>query len=147
MALVADSGALYALYDSRDQNHRAVRQAVENEPGAIIVPVVILGELDYLLRVRIGVLAELRLLDGLTGGALAMEAFTEGDAVRCKELLVKYQDLDLGLVDASVIATAERLKIRRILTVDERDFRAVRSARGEPFVLVPGDERVGKKRG
>src|ERR1700691_3664612 len=95
---------------------------------------------------RIGVLAEVRLLEGLAGGALTMESFTEGDAARCKELLLKYKDLDLGLVDASVIATAERLKIRRILTVDERDFRAVLSARGGTFVLVPGDERVARKK-
>jgi uncharacterized protein len=145
VALVADSGALYALYDSRDRNHRAVRKAVEEEGGAIIVPVVILGELDYLLRTRIGVVAEVRLLEGVLNGALVLESFTENDAARCRELLLKYEDLDLGLVDASVIATADRLNIRRILTVDERDFRAVRSSRGEAFVLVPGDERARRK--
>jgi len=40
-----------------------------------------------------------------------------------------------------VIATAERLGIRTILTVDERDFRAVRTSRGEPFVLLPADAK------
>ena len=75
-----------------------------------------------------------------------MEPFTEADAARCKELLLKYEDLDLGLVDAAVVATAERLNIRRILTVDERDFRAVRPARGEPFVLMPGDDKPGRKK-
>jgi predicted nucleic acid-binding protein len=43
------------------------------------------------------------------------------------------------LADASVITTADRLGIRRILTVDERDFRAVQSGRGIPFTLVPAD--------
>jgi predicted nucleic acid-binding protein len=42
-------------------------------------------------------------------------------------------------VDASVIATAERLGTLRILTLDERDFRAVRSQSGQPFVLLPAD--------
>ena len=51
----------------------------------------------------------------------------------------KYRDLALGLVDAAVIATAERLEIYRILTLDERDFRAVRTARGHPLVLLPAD--------
>ncbi len=66
---------------------------------------------------------------------------TREDAACCGALLSKYGDLDLGLADASVIALAERLGVRRVLTVDERDFRAVRSRNGEPFVLVPGDER------
>lgn len=45
MALVADTGALYALYDADDLHHAAVRQVVEGERGVIIIPVVILAEL------------------------------------------------------------------------------------------------------
>jgi predicted nucleic acid-binding protein len=40
-----------------------------------------------------------------------------------------------------VIATAERLGVDRILTVDERDFRAVRSKGGKPFVILPAVAR------
>jgi predicted nucleic acid-binding protein len=41
-------------------------------------------------------------------------------------------------VDAAVIATAERLSIDTVLTLDERDFRAVRSRIG-PLRLLPAD--------
>jgi hypothetical protein len=54
-------------------------------------------------------------------------------------LLQTYGDLNLGLADGAVVATAERLKTRRILTVDERHFRAVRAADGKPFTLLPAD--------
>jgi len=37
------------------------------------------------------------------------------------------------------MATAERLNVLRILTVDERDFRAVVSRDGRPFRLLPAD--------
>ena len=141
MALIADSGGIYALYDASDRNHRAVRRAVEAEPGPLVLPSPVLGEIDYLLRMRIGVEAELRFLEGIESGALTVEPFTKRDSVLCRTLLSKYRELDLGLADASVIATAERLGVRRILTVDERDFRAVRSQDGEAFVLVPRDER------
>jgi hypothetical protein len=60
---------------------------------------------------------------------------------RCAALLTKYSDLDLGLCDAAVVTVAERLGTDRILTVDERDFRAIRSARGKPFRLLPADLR------
>jgi predicted nucleic acid-binding protein len=141
VALIADSGALYALYDRRDQHHRAVREAVEAEAGPIVLPSAILAELDYLLRVRLGHAAELRLLEGIEQGAFAIECFTPQDAWFCRDLLRRYESLDLGLADAAVIATAERLGILRILTVDERDFRVVRTSRGEPFVLVPAARR------
>lgn len=139
MAIIADSGGLYALYDARDRNHRAVRDAVRAEAGAIIVPVAILAELDYLLRVKLGITAEMRMLEGIVKGALTLEGFSAVDAARCRELIEQYRDLDLGLTDASVIATAERLDVYRILTVDERDFRAVKTARGVPLVLLPAD--------
>jgi hypothetical protein len=141
VALVADSGALYALYDKRDRNHRAVREALQAEDGPILIPAALLSEIDYLLRVRIGFTAEQRFLEGIEKGAFTVEGFTIEDAAFCRKLLVKYQDLDLGLADASVIATAERLGIRTILTVDERDFRAVRTSKGESFVLLPADAK------
>lgn len=142
MAIVADSGALYALYDRRDSNHRAVREAIKAEDGPILIPAALLAEVDYLLRVRIGLAAEQRFLEGIEKGAFTVEAFTIEDAAFCRNLLLQYQDLDLGLADASVIATAERLGIRKILTVDERDFRAVKTSKGESFTLLPAYAKV-----
>lgn len=126
MALVADTGALYALYDADDLHHAAVRQVVEGERGPIILPVVFLAELDYLLREFLGVEAELDFLERIARGAYTLEPFTAEDLARARELIATYRALDIGLADAAVIATAEHLKIPRILTVDERDFRAIR---------------------
>jgi uncharacterized protein len=86
MALVADTGALYALYDADDLHHAAVRQVVEGERGPIILPVVILAELDYLLREFLGVEAELDFLEGIARGAYTLESFTAGDLARVREL-------------------------------------------------------------
>jgi len=61
------------------------------------------------------------------------------DLNRCKSLLQTYSKLNLGLADASVIATAERLGTRRIFTVDERHFRVILSATGFTFTLLPAD--------
>ena len=48
MTLVADTGGLYALFDADDQHHTAAREVIHQEPGPIIVPSGILGEIDYL---------------------------------------------------------------------------------------------------
>ena len=141
MAIVADSGGVYGLYDRRDSAHARLRAAVERERDQLVIPSVVLGELDYLLRVRLGQRALLQFLSDLDAGAFLLETIAPADLRRCAELLEKYSDLDLGLCDAAVVAVAERLGTDRILTVDERDFRAVRSARGKPFRLLPGDVR------
>jgi len=139
MAAVADSGAIYGLYNRRDRHHRALRAAIANEPGAILIPTAILSEIDYLIVAKLGLGAELDLLDDILEGAFTLEPFTAADVRRSRELIDRYSTLNIGLADAAVMATAERLGIRRILTVDERHFRVVRSADGKPFQLLPAD--------
>jgi len=141
MALVADSGGIYGLYDRRDSAHGKLREALERERDQIVIPSATLGEVDYLLRVRLGTRALLQFLSDVDAGAFRVEAVTPTDLRRCAALLEKYSDLDLGLCDAAVIAVAERLGTDRILTVDERDFRAIRSVRGKSFRLLPADLR------
>jgi predicted nucleic acid-binding protein len=139
MAAIADSGALYGLYNRRDRHHRALRAAIVHEPGAILVPAAILSEVDYLLGAKLGVKAELDLLDDILAGAFTLEPFSLADLRRSRELIDQYCSLDIGLADAAVIAVAERVGTRRILTVDERHFRVVRAADGKPFTLLPAD--------
>jgi predicted nucleic acid-binding protein len=139
MALIADSGAIYALYDARDQHHEAVAGLIGEEAETIILPMAILAEIDYLLRVRLGNRAVLKFLEGIRIGGYVLEPLTPLDVSRCISLVQTYANLNLGIADASVIATAERLGSGRILTVDERHFRAIRSAKGSPFTLLPAD--------
>ena len=62
------------------------------------------------------------------------------DWPRIIELVWTYRDLPLGTVDASVIALAERPKIRQIATLDHRHFSVVRPAHVEAFELLPRSE-------
>ena len=147
MALIADSGGIYALYDRRDAHYARVRAAVEHEKDEIIIPSVVLTEIDHLLRMRVGNRAMLQVLADIDKGGFQIEAVTPDDLRRCRALMEKYSDLELDLCDAAVVATAERLGTNRILTVDERDFRVIRSRLGEPFVLLPSALSKIKRRG
>ena len=139
MAIVADSGGIYGLYDRADSAHTALRAAIEHDPDEIVISSVSLGEIDYLLRARLGNRALLQFLADIESSAFRVEPITSADLAYCERLLRKYADLDLGLCDAAVIATADRLGTNRILTVDERDFRVMRTLRGKPFRLLPAD--------
>ncbi|MEI7991753.1 MAG: hypothetical protein WCH93_04900 [Actinomycetota bacterium] len=56
--------------------------------------------------------------------------------MRIAELVATYRSLPLGATDASAIATAERLGIRDIATLDRRHFTIVRSRLGD-LTLLP----------
>jgi uncharacterized protein len=78
-----------------------------------------------------------RFLGDLAAGTFAIEPVPAGDWLRIAELVATYRDLPLGTVDASIVATAERLAISDIATVDRRHFGVVRPAHADGFTLHP----------
>jgi predicted nucleic acid-binding protein len=77
------------------------------------------------------------LLGDLAAGNFSLEPVRPADLIRIAELVAQYHDLPLGTVDASVVATAERLQIAEIATVDRRHFSIVRPAHIDVFRLLP----------
>lgn len=94
-------------------------------------------EVVHLVGSRLGADAEVRFLGDLAAGEFSVEPVAAGDWLRVAELVSRYRDLPLGSVDASVIATAERLDITRIATFDRRHFSIVRPAHTSGFDLLP----------
>jgi predicted nucleic acid-binding protein len=70
-------------------------------------------------------------------GAVLLLALNEDDIPRMRELMRKYRDLPMDLADAALVRVAEREKIRRIFTLDHRDFKLYRPSRIGPFSLIP----------
>ena len=116
--VILDTGGwLYAL-----AGDEAYASALRDARPAI-VPALVLAEVDWHLRKRREDMG--RLLKEVTQGAYAYEAVTLEDVERAAQVHKKFADLGLGVVDASIVALAERLDIRRILTIDG-DFAVVR---------------------
>jgi predicted nucleic acid-binding protein len=93
-----------------------------------------------MLAAFLGVDAQLAFLDDVIAGAFTLEPIVHSDLVRIRDLLSQYRDRDLGLADAAVIATAERLGCKRLLAIDQRDFRSIKPLHCEAFVLAALDE-------
>ena len=100
------------------------------------MPELVITELSYLVGTRVGVDAEVRFLGDLAAGNLIPEPVASSDWLRIAELVATYRDLPLGTVDASVVATAERLGSSEIATLDRRHFTAVQPTSGT-FDLLP----------
>jgi uncharacterized protein len=139
MALICDTSGIFALYDADDAHHSAVNAAVEAEPGPLFLPTILLAEIDYLFSTRLGQNASLDFLESVEQSAFILVPFMPEDLVRCRGLLSQYRNLKIGIADASVVATAERLNILRLLTFDERHFRVIKPAAGGHFTLLPAD--------
>jgi predicted nucleic acid-binding protein len=104
----------------------------------LIVPAPILTEVCYLASTRLGAVAEAAFLESLAAGELQLEATTPSDLARMADLVRTYADFPLGAVDASVVATAERLGATRVATIDHRHFHAIRPKHCPAFELLPG---------
>ena len=132
--IVVDTGAMLALLDADEEHHDAIRELYEENPERWILPWAILPEVDYLVATHLGAKAQEAWLEDLSDGAFSVEWGREADLDVARRVHTRYRALKLGLVDAVVIATAERLKAKAIATLDRRHFDAV-TIKGNPTLL------------
>ena len=137
--IVADTGAILALIDKSDRHHEPLLTLFEEQPARWVLPWAILAEVDYLVGTHLGAKAQEAWLDDLTSGAFQIEWGSDADLTRAREIARRHRALAIGLVDAVVMATAERLHAESIATLDLRHFGAV-AIRGTPH-LLPRDLR------
>ena len=134
---LVDAGPLYAYVDADDDHHFECVELLTEDPGPLIVPALVLSEVGYLLETRLGAYAEVRFVEDMAIGTFTVDGTHPADWVRVAELVARYRNLPLGLVDASVVATAERLGVVRVATLDRRHFGVVRPSHISLFHVVP----------
>jgi predicted nucleic acid-binding protein len=137
MAVLVDTGPLFALADEADRSHVAVKQYVSKHRETWVIPAPVVTEASILILDRLGVEAELSFLRSLSAREMLVEPMTAVDLRRTIEILEQYRDSRFGMVDASAMALAERLKIEVIFTLDHRDFRIYRPRHCPAFRVVP----------
>jgi uncharacterized protein len=131
--ILCDTGALIAMVDRSDKHHNAVK-VFESED--LLVPTTVLCEVDYFLTKYLGENAAKSFLEAVsTNNELLV--FDETDLTRVNQIRREYDDLPLGFVDASLIALAERYRIRQILTIDRKHFSAVKPLHLGYLELLP----------
>lgn len=137
MALVLDTGPLLAALDAADPDHRRCASLLEDTNEDLVVPILVLAELDYWCHQRLGAGAWLCFMEDLLAGAYRLETATIVDLTRCQEIQAQYADQDVGVVDASVLALVERLEEDKLATLDHRHFSVLRPIHVEALQLLP----------
>lgn len=136
--LLCDTGVLLAAGNVKDHAHKACLSLLRQADGPLLVPSPVLGEIGYLLQSRAGPQAEVTFLKSFGGDGFHIAELQDPDIRRMAELVEIYIDLPLGIVDAAVIAIAERLRLNEIATLDHRHFTVVRPGHTPAFTLLPG---------
>jgi uncharacterized protein len=139
MALIVDAGALFAQADADEPRHAAVAAILQAETEALVTSELAIAEANYLILERLGIDAELAFIDDLVEGTYLVDCLDRDDLVATRALVGQYRDLRIGLADASLVVLARRHSTTRILTFDERAFRAITPLQGGRFTILPAD--------
>jgi len=137
MALILDTGPLYASLDRSDQDYAACRALIEAANEPLVIPAPVLVEVDYWIHRRLGPGALVALLADIEAGAYVVADLTTSDYARVRELCDRYADADVGFVDAAVLAVVERLGEAKLATLDRRHFGLLRPRHRESIDLLP----------
>jgi hypothetical protein len=133
--VLVDSGPLVALLDRSDLYHSICQETFRALDDRLVTVWPVITESMYLLRAYWH--AQNALWEMIEVGALGILPLETNDVARMRELMRKYRDLPMDLADAALVRIAERERLRRIFTLDRRDFQIYRPSRIGRFAVLP----------
>lgn len=137
MALVLDTGVLYAALDAEDPDHGSCAKLLRETEELLLIPAPVLVELDYWVRKFASSPVWLSFCEDVYSGAYTVVSLDATLLLEAARLQVRYDDLPLGLVDAAVFATCESIGERKVATLDHRHFSILRTREGASLDLLP----------
>jgi predicted nucleic acid-binding protein len=137
VALVLDTGVLYAALDETDADHDACAALLTETQEQLVIPAPVLVELDYWIRKFATADAWLTFCEDISRGAYLLHQLDSAATVAAATLQAKYEDLRLGLVDASVLVTCEVMGEPKVATLDRRHFSVLRTEDGRTLEILP----------
>ncbi|MEB3048807.1 PIN domain-containing protein [Mycolicibacter sp. MYC123] len=143
MIIVADTSALFAGFDANKPEQSRIAAIMETETLAISP--LVLTELDHLVHRDLGFPAAVQVIDALAGrmtqGQYRLAELKPSDIVAAQGIRAMYAALHLDLADVVGVVLADRYKTDRILTLGQRDYRAIKPLTDglNAFRILPAD--------
>jgi len=134
-AVLVDTGPLVALLDRSDPYHLTCQETLSSLDDSLVTVWPVMTEAMYMLRAYWQ--AQDALWEMLDTGAVEIMPLGIEDLPRMRELMRKYRDQPMDLADAALVRVAERERLRRIFTLDRRDFQIYRPSRIGRFAILP----------
>lgn len=137
VAILLDPSFVVAAADTADINHAAAVAWLRRADEPLLIGTLSLVEADHVLQRELGLRASLALLESIVSGAVRLVSPTETDLVRAASLLREASEHRPRLADAVLVATAERLDVRRVATFDRRPIAVLRPGHVRGLDLEP----------
>jgi predicted nucleic acid-binding protein len=137
VAILLDASAIVAAADRADLHHEAAVAWFARVDEPLLLGALTLADLDVLLQRELGPVATFAVLRTLTDGAIRLVAPTDADLARASELLEQAAEHTPRLADAVLVASAERLGVRRVATFDRRPIAIFRPRHVRALDLEP----------
>jgi len=134
-AVLVDTGPLVALLDRSDPYHLTCQETLSSLDDSLVTVWPVVTEAMYMLRAYWQ--AQVALWEMIGAGAVEIIPLGIEDLPRMRELMRKYRDQPMDLADAALVRVAERERLRRIFTLDRRDFQIYRPSRIGRFAVLP----------
>ncbi|MEY9871057.1 putative nucleic acid-binding protein [Streptacidiphilus sp. MAP12-33] len=143
IVVVADTSGLLAALDSTHPEHQGTNEAIM-AAGLLVMSPLLLAELDHVATRELGRDAAISAIDDIRRwmrvGRVVVPEVTESHLGAAQSLRARYASLNLDLADAVNVALASEYDTDAVLTLDRRDFRALRPlGRHKSFRLLPDD--------
>ena len=135
--LILDTSVVVASMSPGERRHEDCRRLIESAEEQVAIPGPTLCEIDYVVHARLGALGMPKFLRRIRVGELGVEQLEIDDLDRTIELMERYADLDVGFVDAAILAIVERLDEPKLATLDRKHFGAMRPRHVESLELLP----------
>jgi predicted nucleic acid-binding protein len=133
---IADTNFVVALANKADKWHTACNKVWRSE-DTIALPQSVLAEVGYMFNRELGNRAMADFLRNLNETKYRIVPLETEDFARTADILDQYADSRIDFVDATIVAVAERLRVTRILTLDQRDFHIIRPKHAPHFEVLP----------
>lgn len=133
--LLLDTGPLVALLDRSERNHERCVSFLRDFRGRLITTEPVLTEVVHLLGPSYS--RQKPAIDFVLAGGVELVSMTPTLLKRCNQLMSKYSDVPMDFADATLVAVAETLGTRDVLTLDRRGFSAYRYSTRHSFRIFP----------
>ncbi len=136
--ILLDTGPIVAFFDGSDDYHKSCVELLKGVNEPLITTWPVLTEAFYLLGFSWR--AQDNLWEFIVRGGVEILSLDDKQQARCRQLMEKYADLPMDLADGTLVVLAESNRIKKIFTLDHKDFQIYKPTRIRRFTLLP--ERV-----
>lgn len=133
--ILIDTGPIVAFFDTSDNYHTLSIDTLKGIKEPLVTTWSVLTEAFYLLGFSWK--AQDNLWEFIIRGGLEVWPLHTRLQARCRKLMEKYRDLPMDLADGTLVVLAEYKKIRKVFTLDHKDFNVYRPAHTKKFELLP----------